>query len=141
MKNIAVVYWSLTGNTEAMANEVVAGAEAAGAKVNLFTSAEFQVGMLDEYDGIAFGCPAMGDEVLEENEFEPLFESCETKLDKKPIVLFGSYSWADGQWMINWEDRCKDGKLNVLETVIAYDFPDDDAKEACRKLGKTLAEA
>ncbi len=141
MKKIAVVYFSMTGNTEAMAGEVVTGAKEAGADVSLFSSADFKADMLDQYDGIAFGCPAMGNEELEEGEFEPLFADCESALGQKPIVLFGSYSWADGQWMLNWKDRCDERNLNVLDTVIAYAAPDAAAIEACRKLGKTLAEA
>lgn len=141
MKIIAVVYFSMTGNTEAMAGEVVTGAKEAGADVSLFSSADFKADMLDQYDGIAFGCPAMGNEELEEGEFEPLFADCESALGQKPIVLFGSYSWADGQWMLNWKDRCDERNLNVLDTVIAYAAPDAAAIEACRKLGKTLAEA
>lgn len=141
MKKIAVVYYSMTGNTEAMADEVVAGAKEAGAEVSLFSSAEFKVDQLDQFDGIAFGCPAMGDEVLEEAEFEPLFTECESQLGEKPIVLFGSYAWADGQWMLNWKERCDEEKLNVLGTVIAYEAPDTEAAEACRQLGKALAEA
>lgn len=141
MKKIAVVYFSMTGNTEAMAGEVVTGAKEAGADVSLFSSADFKADMLDQYDGIAFGCPAMGNEELEEGEFEPLFADCERALGQKPIVLFGSYSWADGQWMLNWKDRCDERNLNVLDTVIAYAAPDAAAVEACRKLGKTLAEA
>ena len=141
MKKIAVVYYSMTGNTEAMADEIVAGAKEAGAEVSLFSSAEFKVDQLDQFDGIAFGCPAMGDEVLEEAEFEPLFTECESQLGEKPIVLFGSYAWADGQWMLNWKERCDEEKLNVLGTVIAYEAPDTEAAEACRQLGKALAEA
>ncbi len=141
MKKIAVVYFSMTGNTEAMAGEVVTGAKEAGADVSLFSSADFKADMLDQYDGIAFGCPAMGNEELEEGEFEPFFADCERALGQKPIVLFGSYSWADGQWMLNWKDRCDERNLNVLDTVIAYAAPDAAAIEACRKLGKTLAEA
>ena len=117
------------------------GAKEAGADVSLFSSADFKADMLDQYDGIAFGCPAMGNEELEEGEFEPLFADCESALGQKPIVLFGSYSWADGQWMLNWKDRCDERNLNVLDTVIAYAAPDAAAIEACRKLGKTLAEA
>ena len=80
MSKVAVVYWSSTGNTEAMANAVAEGAKAAGAEVISFESADFSADKVDEFDAIAFGCPAMGDEVLEEDEFEPMFNSCETKL-------------------------------------------------------------
>ena len=95
MGKIAVVYWSGTGNTEAMAHKVVEGAEAAGAEVALFTAAEFAADMMDQFDAVGFGCPSMGAEVLEEDEFEPMFVSCEPKLENKKIALFGSYGWGD----------------------------------------------
>ena len=89
MSKVAVVYWSSTGNTEAMANAVAEGAKAAGAEVVTFETADFTAEKVDEFDAIAFGCPAMGDEVLEEDEFEPMFNSCETKLSGKKVGLFG----------------------------------------------------
>ena len=139
MSKIAVVYWSGTGNTEIMANEVVAGAEAAGAEVSVFNPSDFSVDMMDQYDAIAFGCPSSGAEMLEESEFEPMFSSCEPKLKGKKIGLFGSYGWGDGEWMRNWEATCTDAGANfVYDYVIANEEPDEDAKDSCRKLGKAL---
>ena len=66
MSKIAVVYWSGTGNTEAMANEVAEGAKAAGAEVDVLTASEFGADKMDAYDAVAFGCPAMGAEELED---------------------------------------------------------------------------
>ena len=103
MSKVAVVYWSGTGNTKIMAQEVAAGAEAAGAEVFIYIPSDFSANMMDQFDGIAFGCPSMGAEVLEEAEFEPMFHSCEPKLQGKKIALFGSYGWGDGEWMRNWE--------------------------------------
>ena len=140
MDEIMVVYWSQTGNTEAMANAVAEGAKAAGAEVISFESADFSADKVDEFDAIAFQCPAMGDEVLEEDEFEPMFNSCETKLSGKKVGLFGSYGWGDGEWMHNWEDKCKeDGAVLVADGVICQEEPDDDAVENCKALGKALA--
>ena len=102
---IAVVYWSSTGNTEAMAQAVVEGAKHAGAEAELFTAAEFDGGKMDEFDAVAFGCPAMGAEELEDGEFAPMFETCESKLSGKKIALFGSYGWGDGEWMRTWEEN------------------------------------
>ncbi len=99
MSKVAVVYWSGTGNTEAMANQVVAGARQAGAEVSLFTADAFDADKMDAFDAIAFGCPSMGAEQLEEEEFEPMFSQCEAKLRGKRIALFGSYGWGDGEWM------------------------------------------
>lgn len=140
MSKIAVVYWSGTGNTEAMAEEVANGAKAAGAEVESFTTDDFAADKMNDYDAVAFGCPAMGDEVLEEDEFEPMFSSCEEKISGKKIGLFGSYGWGDGDWMHNWEAKCKeDGAVLVADGVICQEEPDDEAVENCKALGKALA--
>lgn len=140
MSKVAVVYWSSTGNTEAMADAVVEGAKEKGADVTLYECADFRPEMVGEYDAIAFGCPAMGDEVLEEDEFEPMFSECEAKLSGKKIGLFGSYGWGDGDWMRNWEESCKGaGAALVGEGVICQEEPDDEAVENCKALGKSLA--
>ncbi|MBQ8558764.1 MAG: flavodoxin [Tyzzerella sp.] len=138
MSKIAVVYWSGTGNTEAMANAVAEGAKEAGADVVVLTSAEFSADMVGDFDAIAFGCPAMGAEVLEEEEFEPMFTNCEANLAGKRLALFGSYGWGDGEWMRDWEERCKaDGAELVADSVICAGAPEGDAQE-CKALGKAL---
>lgn len=140
MSKVAVVYWSGTGNTEEMANAVASGAKEKGAEVSIFTPDDFSADQMDEFDAVAFGCPAMGDEVLEETEFEPMFNACEAKLSGKKIALFGSYGWGDGEWMRNWEDTCKAKGANlVCESVMCTDAPDDEAKDACQNLGAALA--
>ena len=140
MSKAAVVYWSGTGNTEEMANQVAAGAKAAGADVSVFTSADFNADMVAQFDAIAFGCPSMGAEQLEESEFEPMFAACEGDLRGKSIALFGSYGWGDGEWMRSWEERCGDDGANlVCDSVICNEAPDDDAMAACRELGAALA--
>lgn len=140
MNRIAVVYWSGTGNTEAMASAVLAGIQNIGAEGVLYSCDEFHVDMLKEYGGVAFGCPAMGDEVLEESEFEPLFDSCVGSLDGKKIALFGSYGWGDGEWMRSWEERCrKEGIRLVSNGVICNEMPDDEGLAKCEKLGEKLA--
>ena len=140
MSKTAVVYWSGSGNTEAMANAVVEGAAGAGAEVSRFTAAEFGKDMMDEFDAIAFGCPSMGSEQLEESEFEPMFSSCESKLGGKKIALFGSYGWGDGEWMRNWAETCAaDGAVMACDFVICNEAPDDAALASCRELGKALA--
>lgn len=139
MSKVAVVYWSGTGNTEAMAAFVAEGAKGKGADVVLLTSSEFDVSMMDNYDAVAFGCPSMGSEQLEESEFEPMFTSCEAKLGGKKIALFGSYGWGDGEWMRNWEETCQsDGAVLVCESVICNNAPDDEAAENCKALGAAL---
>ena len=139
MSKVAVVYWSGTGNTEAMANKVAEGAKAAGAEVEVISADDFDGNNIEGFNGIAFGCPAMGDEVLEDTEFEPMFDGCKDALKGKNIALFGSYGWGDGEWMRNWEDSCKEAGANlVCESVICQEEPDDEATEACKALGAAL---
>ena len=140
MSKIAVVYWSGTGNTEKMAQAVADAASAKGAAVDLLTVDAFDTGSVSAYDAIAFGCPAMGAEVLEESEFEPMFASVEGSLGGKTIGLFGSYGWGDGEWMRSWEDRCRAANaVLVMDGVIANNEPDDEALAACASLGEALA--
>ncbi len=139
MSKIAVVYWSGTGNTEAMANSVLKGAADKGAETKLFTASEFDKDAMDGFDAVAFGCPSMGTEELEDTEFEPMFSSLTDKLNGKKIALFGSYGWGDGEWMRNWEDSCKKaGAVLACDSVICNDAPDDDASAQCEALGAAL---
>ena len=140
MSKVAVVFWSGTGNTEAMADAVAAGAEKAGAEVSKFTSAEFGVADIANFDGIAFGCPAMGAEVLEESEFQPMWDSVKNKLSGKKVGLFGSYGWGVGEWMSSWADDARmSGVSLAADPVIANEAPDDDAVASCEALGAALA--
>ena len=134
MNKVCVVYWSGTGHTEAMAQ---AGAESSQGK--LFTAAEFGPDQAKEYDAIAMGCPAMGAEVLEEEEFQPMFDAVKPVLAGKKVALFGSYGWGDGEWMRNWEEECLGaGATLACDSVICQDDPDEDALAACRALGEAL---
>ena len=139
MKNIAIVYWSGTGNTEAMAHGIADGVKAAGGNAALFTASEFSAAALSDYDRIAFGCPSMGSEQLEDSEFEPMFSVLEDKLSGKEIALFGSYGWGDGQWMLDWQERCTGAKIIGGEGLIINEAPDAEGLEQCKKLGNRLA--
>ena len=142
MKKVAIVYWSGTGNTEEMAKSVEAGVKGAGGEASLFSVDSFSVDDMANYEAFAFGCPAMGNEVLEESEFEPFFEEAEKKLSGVPVALFGSYDWGTGTWMEEWTERTKGaGATIVVDSVIANTTPDDDALKACEALGAALANA
>ena len=139
MSKVAVVYWSGTGNTETMANKVAEGAKAAGAEVEVISADDFDGTDISGFDGVAFGCPAMGDEELEDSVFQPVFEACEAKLAGKKVALFGSYGWGDGEWMRSWEEKCQnDGVALAVDSVICNEDPDDEAQAACIELGKAI---
>ena len=142
MSKIAVIYWSGTGNTEAMADLVATAASAAGAAVDKLTAAEFNVATAGDYTGFALGCPAMGAEVLEESEFEPWFSELEGRLSGHQVALFGSYGWGDGQWLRDWAERTEgDGAALCGEPLAVHEAPDDDALAQCKALGEALAKA
>lgn len=140
MGKVAIVYWSGTGNTEAMADLVAQGVRAKGSTADVFAVSDFSADMLDGYDAFAFGCPAMGNEDLEETEFEPLYDEVEPLLAGRRVALFGSYDWNDGEWMELWEQRAEAAGLDVVDSVIAKDYPDDEASAECMRLGSLIAE-
>lgn len=131
MNKIAIVYWSQTGNTESMAQALFDAAKAKGKDAKLSFVSDFDTTTLDDYDLLAFGCPSMGIEVLEEAEFEPFFSSIEDQLEGKNVLLFGSYGWGDGQWMRDWEERVKSKGANLLndEGIICQETPDNETLE------------
>ena len=141
MKKAAVIYWSGTGNTKQMAEAVLEGMKSAGAEAALLEAAQVDASTFSGVDAVAFGCPAMGSEVLEEMEFEPMFSACKSHLSGKKVALFGSYGWGDGQWMRDWVERAQGDGAQVLngEGLICNEAPDDDVQAACRKLGADLA--
>lgn len=142
MNKIAIVYWSGTGNTEIMANAIKDGILSADTKADLFTASAFSPEKAKEYDCFAFGCPSMGVEVLEEYEFEPMFNAIKPILKDKTIGLFGSYGWGDGEWMCNWVDDCVAlGCKIVSDPVIAHETPDENAILLCKDLGSALEKA
>lgn len=140
MSKIAVVFWSGTGNTEAMADAVAEGAKEKGAEVSIIGAADFSADSVSEYDGIAFGCPAMGAEVLEEEEFQPMWDSVKDNLSGKNIVLFGSYGWGDGEWIRTWEEEARGtGAVLAADSLMVNEAPDDDGIAQCKALGAALA--
>ena len=142
MNKLAIVYWSGTGNTETMANCIADGARESGAEVAMLPPGEFSAARFSELGVVAFGCPAMGAEQLEESEFEPMYQDLRGSLSGKPVGLFGSYGWGDGEWIRTWaEDAEAAGARLVVEPVMANGSPDGDAETACAALGAALANA
>lgn len=135
---IAVIYWSGTGNTLSMANMLKVAIDAAGGSAKRFTPDEFDVTMIDGYEGFALGCPSMGAEELEDGEFLPFYERIKPNLSGKRVALFGSYGWGDGEWMRNWEQEAQANGLDVVGTVICQEAPDAEAQATLVKLAETL---
>lgn len=140
MKNIAIIYWSGTGNTETMANEIAEGAKLDNVEVKLFNVSDASIEDVINADAVALGCPSMGAEELEESEMEPFVELISRVITNKNLALFGSYGWGDGEWMRNWQDKMEGcGAKLIQEGLIINNEPDDKGLELCKKLGEKLA--
>ena len=139
MSKIAIVYWSGTGNTKAMAELIQEGAQGEGAEVRLLDVSDADASVLDA-DILALGCPSMGAEVLEESEFEPYIESIEGKVGGKKLALFGSYDWGDGEWMRDWTARMENaGSILVVDSLIVNNTPEGATVQECKDFGAAMA--
>ena len=138
---IPVIYWSGTGNTEAMANAIAEGIREAGEETKIIEVDSATEETVASADKIAFGCPAMGAEELEEGSMRPFMDDVNPLLKGKKVLLFGSYDWADGEWMETWEDEVRGQSVSYIDTVIAKGEPDSDAVEECKKSACALCEA
>ena len=138
MNKVAIVFWSATGNTETMANCI---AEGTGANGIIVPCTEMTPAKLAEFDVVAFGCPAMGAEQLEESEFEPFMCELDDVIAGKQIALFGSYGWGNQEWMRDWEDRIVADGATVVngEGIAVNGTPGPEAEDELKALGQTLA--
>ena len=141
MKKLNIIYWSQTGNTAAMARAIAQGAQDAGAQVRLIEVDDAAEDDALQCDLLALGCPAMGAESLEEGDFEPYFSKIEGKLSGRPVALFGSYGWGDGQWMRDWYARCEGDGMSLFgsEGLILNEAPDDAGLAQCSAFGAAFA--
>lgn len=135
MSKVAVVYWSQSGNTQAMAEAVAEGAGTEAIEVSSFSAADAK-----NYDAFAFGCPATGSEEIEPDEFEPVWNECVPEFGSKPVALFGSYGWGGGEYLDTWKSQAEDAGVNVVSAVAVNGEPEGDALEELKALGQKLAQ-
>ena len=136
---INIIFWSGSGNTEAMAEAIYNGSEKSK-NSKLLTVDKATIDDVKEADVLFLGCPSMGVEELEESEMEPFMESISKDILGKKIVLFGSYGWGDGEWMQNWEQRIKDcGGIIIEDSVICNEAPEEDNLNHLKSLGEKYA--
>lgn len=141
MDKIIVAFWTQTGNTGIMAEAIGKGIAEAGKEAEILDISSVSMDDLKAAPVFALGCPAMGDEVLEEGDMEPFVMEVETFASGKKIGLFGSYGWGDGQWMRDWQDRVTGAGAQLFngEGLMINETPDDSGLADCRALGSGLA--
>ena len=141
MSKAIIVYWTGSGNTEIMAEKIKDGIDSCGYDVKMCMVDEIESEELLTYNNIIFGCPSMGEEILEETEFEPFFSEIEKNIENKNIALFGSYGWGDGEWMKTWEERVRNsGAILFKEGLIINYTPEEEDERICENFGKEFGE-
>lgn len=139
--SILIVYWTGTGNTKLMAEKLAEAITDKGLKTSLKLVYEATVEDITSHDRIMFGCPSMGQETLQEEDFEPFFQRIEDLLKGKKVALFGSYGWGEGEWMKEWENRVREhGGLLFSEGLIVNSTPDEKQLEKCYQYGTMFAD-
>ena len=136
-----IVYYSASGNTEKMANLIAEGITNGGKTAEVINVSNANANIFDNEEIVILGCPAMGDEVLEENEFEPFLEEISSKISGKKVALFGSYGWGDGQWMRDWQERMESLGCTLIDDGLIIQYEPEDNSSECIELGMTIAKA
>ena len=134
-----IVYYSASGNTEKMANLIAEGIVNGGKSVEVINVSNADANIFDNEEIVILGCPAMGDEVLEENEFEPFVGEISSKISGKKVALFGSYGWGDGQWMRDWQERMESLGCTLIDDGLIIQYEPEDNSSECIELGKIIA--
>lgn len=135
-----IIFYSETGNTEKIAQLIGEGIKSAGKEVELINVESASVNDIKDEEIVVFGCPAYGDENLEESYMEPLMDEIDGIMAGKKVALFGSYGWGDCTWMRDWEERIKSmGAVLVRDGLTINESPDDE--EECINFGKEIAKS
>lgn len=119
---VEIVYWTGSGNTQMIADSLFAACMDKGYETNNNYVLDAEVETVKDADVIMLGCPAMSGEALEEYEFRPFFDDLLPHLENKKVVLFGSYDWGDGQWMLDWEAEVKAAGAQLIGSGLAYQW-------------------
>lgn len=134
-----IIYWTMTGNTRIMADCLAEGAKQAGLSPQILPIAEAAPAQAAEADLLALGCPAMGAEELEQEEFAPFWRSLLPYITGKKLLLFGSYGWGGGAWLQKWREEAAAAGAQVYDTLAAEGRPDEASMELCEQLGQSFA--
>ena len=141
-EKVAVIYYSATGNTEAMAEAVAVGAKSTGAEVLLAPVSDVDpVEIGNTYHHIILGCSAWGVEVIEEAQMKPFCNKLKPYLKGKIMGIFGSCGWSRGAWLNSWYNELHfAGASFPAQPLLAYCYPDEPSLKKCVELGNKVAE-
>ena len=152
MAKILIVYYSRSGNTQAMAQEVKAGAaEVAGLEIECLPVDKVKVNELLVYDGIIMGSPVYyGSMAAELKKFIDESVAVHGQLAGKVGAAFASSANIGGGNETTIMDILKALLVHGMVVPgraqgdhygpVSIGEPDDRARTQCRELGKVTAE-
>ncbi|MGG5462697.1 flavodoxin [Clostridium sp. B9] len=141
MSKVSVIYWSNGGNVEVLANTIADELESLGAEVLIKHVSNAKLEDVTEADAVALGSPSMDNNRIEQYDMEPFVNQLKlTPNEGKKMILFGSYGWDNGEFMVEWVKRMKDYGFDIQGSLAVNESPNDDeinsAKDLARKLVK-----
>ncbi|AAK80406.1 flavodoxin short chain [Clostridium acetobutylicum] len=140
MKKISIIYSSQSGNVEVLANEIYEGAKEAGADVTIKLVHEASKEDVLSADALAFGSPSKNNNNIDQEDLAPFLKQFELTLNEnKPVVLFGSYGWDNGEFMEKFKDLMNDYSFKVIGDIAVNEAPSKEELKKSRELGKLLA--
>lgn len=140
MKKVSIIYWSEYGKVELLANSIANGAKKAGAEVILKRVQDAKVEDVVSSDAVAFGSPSMDNNNVEQIEMAPFLKKFKLLPNgNKPTVLFGSYGWDNGEFMIKFKELVADYGFNVIDTLTVRETPNENELKKAEELGSLLA--
>jgi NAD(P)H dehydrogenase (quinone) len=151
MVKVLITYYSRTGNTERMAEEIAKGARDAGAEVALMPIDQADPKGLRAYDAIIMGSPTY---------YGSMAADCKKFLDRS-VALHGKLDGRVGGAFTSSGGRAGGNETTVLDILkawlihgmvvqgtsgedhyapVAVEAPDEGSLETCRAYGARLAE-
>ena len=136
---IKLIYWTETGNTASMAKYIAEGIIQGKKEVEIKEVSQANPQDLEEADLVILGCPAAGNEEIDDTEMLPFIEGAQEQFNGKKIALFGSYGWGGGEWMEIWREQMEGfGAVVVAEPLVINEFTSGQDEEVCIEYGKSL---
>lgn len=139
MSKVSVIYWSNGGNVEVLANTIADELNDLGAEVLIKHVSNAKIEDVTESDAIALGSPSMSNNRIEQCDMEPFVKQLKlTPNEGKKLILFGSYGWDNGEFMVDWVERMKDYGFEVIGSLAVNESPSDDEINSAKDLAKQL---
>jgi len=138
MPKLVVVYLSTSGNTKAMAEAIVEGANSRNIDTKAVNFNEAKIEDIKAADAIAIGSSTFYYKMLP--PMEKFLENLEKSNVKDKVgAAFGSYGWS-GEAPVLIAEKMRGLGMKVIDPVLRIQYqPAEKDLEECKRLGKDIA--